>query len=164
MTSGSCANMILGVTGHRPYVWNYDRVKSELLQKLVAKTLRALEPAKVITGMALGFDQEVALACYRLKIPFIAAVPFEGQSSKWPKPSRAMYDALLKEAAEVVILSQSTYDPELMKRRNAWIIRYSEAILTLYNGEPSSGTQHAINLAKSKNLDIYNIWPEFLRG
>jgi uncharacterized phage-like protein YoqJ len=156
--------MILGVSGHRPYTWNYDKAKSDLLQGLVRDTLLYLNPNKVITGMAIGFDQEVALACYKLRIPYIAAVPFEGQDSKWPNASKRMYAALLKEALEVIVLSKSSYDPSLMKRRNAMIVNQSDAMMVLFNGEPSSGTGHTVDLAKAKNLEIHNLWPKFVES
>lgn len=153
--------MILGVTGHRPHVWNYDADASKALQTLIHSTLRGLSPTEVITGMALGFDQEVALACFQLKIPFTAAVPFEGQEARWNNQSKIVYNALLKAAKEVVIVSKGPYDPELMLRRNEWIIKQSEFILTLWDGRKEGGTAHAVQLAEDYERGVVNLWEQF---
>lgn len=92
---------ILGVTGHRPPKLAAspecysDKVLKALI-KLAVKHLRELQPSKVITGMALGWDTKIAIAALHLEIPVTAAVPFEGQESKWPEPSRVRYHKLLK--------------------------------------------------------------------
>lgn len=55
--------MILAVTGHRPdKIGGYDRnnpLRKKLLVKIDA-TLARLKPERVLTGMALGVDQDVA--------------------------------------------------------------------------------------------------------
>ena len=48
--------------------------------------LERARPDAVISGMALGWDQAVARATADLGIPWVAAITFEGQESKWPLP------------------------------------------------------------------------------
>jgi uncharacterized phage-like protein YoqJ len=95
--------MILGITGHRPPGLGcgydipnpvYDKIYKALKDKF-----NELSPEKIISGMALGTDQWAACAAIELGIPFIAAVPFDGQDSKWPNESRKKFKFLLDSAA-----------------------------------------------------------------
>ena len=96
--------MIASFTGHRPEkLGGYGT--HEPLTRLATWWLDALQPDTVISGMALGWDQAVAEAATRLGVPWCAAVPFEGQESRWPDASRAQYRRLLARADSVVIVS-----------------------------------------------------------
>jgi uncharacterized phage-like protein YoqJ len=96
--------MIIAGTGHRPSklggfiipnpTFNYICKTAELI-------LIQENPTKIITGMALGYDTWLAQIAYKLKIPFIAAIPFIGQESIWPKESQVIYRKILDLADEV---------------------------------------------------------------
>jgi len=82
--------MILSGTGHRPdKLGGYSDSAFDNLVKIAEDYLKESKPDKVISGMALGWDQALAEACVNLNIPFIAAVPFKGQESKWYQSSIA---------------------------------------------------------------------------
>ena len=81
--------MIVSFTGHRPAKLGcgyetpnptYTHICSE-----IRKILIKLKPEKAISGMALGVDQWAAQICVDLKIPWIAAVPFEEQDLIWQR-------------------------------------------------------------------------------
>jgi uncharacterized phage-like protein YoqJ len=106
------------------------------LERLVVLACRFLiwaKPAKVITGMALGWDTAVALACVRCNVPFIAAIPFEGQDYTWPHDARSRYKTLRRWAAEEVIVSLGGYTPGLMHARNRWMVDRCEAVMAVWN-------------------------------
>jgi hypothetical protein len=78
--------MILAATGHRPdKLGGYDLSIYRKLVGLAYSYLRKQTPDVVISGMALGWDQAVAEAAVKASTPFIAAIPFRGQESKWPR-------------------------------------------------------------------------------
>jgi len=58
--------LVVGVTGHRPSkLGTEDCYSDETLKKLTKlayRNLKQLQPSKVITGMALGWDTGVAIA------------------------------------------------------------------------------------------------------
>ncbi len=84
--------MILAATGHRlDKLGGYDLLIQLDLLKFSKIVLPQLKPDKVISGMALGFDQAIAEAAYQLKIPYVAAVPFVGQESVWPEEAQIKY-------------------------------------------------------------------------
>lgn len=83
--------MIVAFTGYRPdKLGGYKLPNPTYLHvfQQIEKSLKELQPQKVISGMALGVDQWAANIAHRLGIPFIAAVPFLGQEKAWPVPSQ----------------------------------------------------------------------------
>lgn len=149
--------MIIGVTGHRPHLLGgYDNVTFEKLKNLALEALIEEPPSKVITGMALGWDTAIALACVELSIPFVAAVPFLTQPDTWPATSKALYKKLLSNAVHVSIISPR-YHTKAMLQRNHFIVDHSDEILALYNGG-SGGTGNCVKYAKFKQKPIKNLW------
>lgn len=151
--------MIYGVTGHRPNkLLGYSVKASDTSIKFAIGALEKYLPDKVITGMALGWDQYIAQACYDLGIPFIAAIPSSNQESKWPSFSQELYFKLLDRAEEIINVSKSNYyDPWFMGLRNEWIVDNSDKILALWNGS-NGGTENCVRYANIKNKEVINLW------
>jgi uncharacterized phage-like protein YoqJ len=126
------------------------------------KVLDQLEPIRVITGMALGWDQAIAQACVDLKIPFSAAVPFNGQELTWPRAAQDRYHRLLGQAQEVVIVSDGDYAPEKMQVRNQWMVDNCDVLLALYDGS-SGGTANCVRYAEGKSVPVINIWSSWTK-
>lgn len=126
--------MIISATGHRPNkLGGYDTKISNILFDVAEDWITGtdLSITKIISGMALGWDQTVAWAAYNLNIPFIAAVPFEGQERMWPSQSQRNYQYLLKVAYEVIIVTEGQYAPWKMQVRNEWMVDRCDAMLAL---------------------------------
>jgi uncharacterized phage-like protein YoqJ len=153
-------NLIIGVTGHRPHLLGgYGDDIFKKLVNLASDFLIDNQPKLVITGMALGWDQAVALACIRNNIAFLAAVPFKGQENPWPERARNRYKYLLSEANQIDYISEK-YTGFAMEKRNMYIVDNCELLLCLYNGGPG-GTKHCITYAKSKNKETINLWDKY---
>jgi uncharacterized phage-like protein YoqJ len=157
--------MMVAFTGHRP-----DKLPDKatgyklpnptylrICQKLEA-ALKELKPEKAISGMALGVDQYAAFVCYKLSIPFIAAVPFIGQETAWPQQSQETYKRLLALATEVVIVSEGGYSPAKMQTRNQWMVDRCDTLIAIHDGS-KGGTYNCIQYAKSINKPILIINP-----
>jgi uncharacterized phage-like protein YoqJ len=149
--------MILGITGHRPSVLGcgydipnptYDRICQQIKGEFIE-----LKPEKIISGMALGVDQWAVSIAMELGIPFIAAVPFKGQDSRWPVKSKKIYEDMLGSADRIVIIGELTSNnfAELMFLRNRWIVDNSSELLAVWNGDRKGGTFSAINYAEKKS-------------
>jgi uncharacterized phage-like protein YoqJ len=161
--------MIVAFTGHRPdklpnketgYILpnpTYIRVCKQIESKLIE-----LKPEKVISGMALGIDQWAAYIAYKLKILFLAAIPFINQESMWPEQSQKTYNALLKIASEQVIVSEGAYSPQKMQIRNAWMVDHCDKLIAVYNGDNTGGTANCVNYAKQIGKDIIIINPSIV--
>lgn len=125
----------------------------------IEKTLIELKPEKVISGMALGVDQWAAFIAYKLNIPFLAAVPFEGQDSAWPEKSKKIYQKLLHVAAEIVIVSPGGYSAQKMQNRNEFMCNMCDKLIAIYNEDNNGGTFNCIEYAKSIHKEIIFINP-----
>lgn len=149
--------MIVAATGHRPEkLGGYGEDVRRRLITLATDYLQSNTLNTVISGMALGWDQAVAEACVALGIPFIAAVPFEGQERRWPPESQRRYAALLGRAESVVIVSEYP-GSKAMQLRNEWMVDRADKMLALWDGS-WGGTFNCIQYAKKRGVPIENLW------
>lgn len=157
----------ISVTGHRPAkLGGYSPTAQSRLIAFANHLVREIVPARFevsqyITGMALGWDMAIAEACVANNIPFIAAVPCEGQSNIWPAASQAQWTRLINHAARVEILAPA-YSPTCMNDRNRWMVDHSDRVVALWNGTPG-GTANCVNYAISINRPYNNAWPSWQR-
>ncbi len=153
--------MIVAFTGHRPDKLGGYKLPNETYIRVCQKidaALRELKPEKVITGMALGIDQWAAMIAYKLKIPYLAAIPFEGQEKAWPEASQKTFNLLRKLATEEVIVSPGGYSASKMQVRNQWMVDNCDVLIAVWDGT-SGGTGNCVEYAKSVNKEIYYIDP-----
>lgn len=157
--------LTLAVTGHRPpKIGGYDR-SNPLRQRIIDElkwSLSLLKPTRVITGMALGVDQDMALLCVEYKIPFIAAIPCAGQEKMWPAESKKAYWRLLELAQTIIECSSLNYHPSLMQRRNEWMVNNSNVLVAVYDGS-DGGTANCYKYAMSAGREIHRIDPRDLK-
>lgn len=167
--------VILGVTGHRGSYLGSKGYSEETLSNLVRIISNffdiVLKPDGIITGMALTFDTACAIAARNYGIPYIAAIPFKNQASKWNDINKSRYEDLLKSAYKVYYvdtLKNSKYNVKgvttgqysalKLIKRNEFIIDHCNRVLALYSGIEEGGTYHAIKYAESKGREVYNLW------
>jgi len=161
----------IAFTGHRPNkLGGYDdnspkRIAlrqeiQETLQRAVVKYGNTHEII-VISGGALGVDQDAARVAYQMNIPFIVAQPCKNHESKWPKESQIKYKKMIELAHEVVLVSDGTY-PELgakcMQDRNIWMVDHCDALIAVWDGT-SGGTANCVGYAKRVGKPIVYIDP-----
>jgi len=149
--------MKIAVTGHR----RLDHDLNIVIEKF-SKALETLKPEIVITGMAIGFDQAVALACLNTGTPFEAAIPFKGQEVLWPQDAQEAYQEILSQASKVTIVSTGNYAAWKMHARNAYMIKNTDVIIGYCRpSETKGGTFEALKLANSlpnkKVINLYSI-------
>jgi uncharacterized phage-like protein YoqJ len=149
--------LIVAGTGHRPdKLGGYSDDAFNLLVKIAKHWLEMNKPTRVISGMALGWDQALATAAVEVDIPFVAAVPFNSQENTWPDSAKIKYSELLKKATEIFVLSD-TYSINAMHYRNAWMVDHSHVMLALWDGS-IGGTSNCIRYAQSKDKHIINLY------
>jgi uncharacterized phage-like protein YoqJ len=154
--------VIIAATGHRPdKLGGYsDRVYWHLVA-VAEQYLHSQQPDEVISGMALGWDQAFAEAALQLGIPVCAAVPFDGQASRWPRRSRRHYEDLLSLAKWIHVVSPGPYELWKMQARNRWMVDNCNRLAALWNGTPG-GTANCLQYARRK-VPIDNLWGRWLR-
>lgn len=155
--------MICSGTGHRPdKTGGYSPEAEARLRNFAVEILRERWPSKVISGMALGWDLALADAAIMLGIPFIAAIPFLGQESRWPEASQAHYRATLSRAAEIVIVCEGGYAAWKMQKRNEFLVNNCDLLLALWN-QSEGGTANCVRYAEGKK-PILNVWDRWLEA
>lgn len=147
--------MILCCTGHRAPLGSYD---PEPLIPVAQDALIRLNPSLVLSGMALGWDQAIAIAAFDLGINVIAYVPFHGQSDKWSKRACEDYSMLLQRCAKIIVVSPGGYVPEKMQIRNEAMVDACDRVLALWDGEEKGGTWNCIRYAREVGRPVENVW------
>lgn len=154
--------MIVAGTGHRlDKLGGYNDTRAFQNTVWLAQfCVERLKPSQIISGMAIGWDQALALAAIRCNVPFVAAVPFAGQERRWPTQARELYETILERAARVEVTS---YGPsnEAFQIRNEWMVDRADLVLALFNGS-RGGTRNCILYAQAKGVPVENVWPEWL--
>lgn len=153
--------MILGFTGMRPPKIGGYKIPNPIynyVYKSIQEKLKELNPEKLICGMALGSDQIAAVVAYRLGIPFVAAVPFEGQETKWIAKDQEKYHKLLKKADSIVIVNGGGYQASKLQIRNVWIVDNCDKLLAVWDNS-KGGTSNCVDYAKSVNRELIQIDP-----
>lgn len=156
--------VIVAGTGHRPDKIGGYNPHNPVRASVFLETesiLMKLKPNYVITGMALGFDQLLAEVCIGLGIPFVAAVPFEGQESVWPTPAQDKYKQLLAKANSVFVVSPGPYSSEKMQLRNQWMVNEATHVVACWD-KSHGGTGKCVKYAMSVNKPIHFI-TEFVK-
>jgi len=125
--------MKLAGTGHRPDKlggWDVPAAHGRVIDLGLA-VLEQLEPSEVMSGMACGWDMALAEAAVMKGVPFVAAIPFEGQESRWSSFYQKQYRRLLGEASRVENVSGLTNETLTRKgavrclfRRNGHMLDY----------------------------------------
>lgn len=108
--------------------------------------------------MALGVDQDFAFVCTEMKIPWVAAIPFVGQESQWPRTSQEFYKELLSYAYCTFVVTGGGYSPHKMQRRNQWMVDNCDLLVAVWDGT-NGGTGNCVEYAQSVNREIYRISP-----
>ena len=148
--------MIIGISGHRR-LGSYDIPNNPVyldVKKRLTEKLLELKPDVVITGMAIGCDILVAEICVENNIPFVAAIPFEGQTNAWSDKDRDNYNMLLTKAKQVVMVNPGGYEGWKYQARNEWIVDNCDELVAVYDLKVrAGGTKNCLNYAwKMKEL------------
>ncbi len=155
--------MIIAGTGHRPNkLGGYDALAGLKVGLVALEYLKRERPHRVISGMALGWDQELATAALALGIPLWAAIPFDGQEKAWPEESQEKYHDILQAAHSVTVVCEGGYAPWKMQKRNEWMVDKATKMAALWDGS-AGGTANCIRYAQKMGKPIDNLWDEFVK-
>lgn len=152
--------MIIAITGHRPdKLGGYKPcAEHEHIRLLMKKAFMAFQPTQIITGMALGVDQWAAEEALKLKIPLVAAIPFEEQASNWPHESQQHYRNLLSQIPDQIRVCEPGYLVWKLQKRNEWMVDHCDMVLAFWDGT-KGGTANCVNYAVKKKKTVMQINP-----
>jgi uncharacterized phage-like protein YoqJ len=118
----------------------------EIVRDWINNMLATIEPRRVVTGMAVGFDTYLAREALRQQIPLLAAIPYEGQEDQWPDGARTEYRKILKQAETVHIVEKGGYASWKYQKRNEWMVNNCDLLLAAWSGKPG-GTANCVRYA-----------------
>src|SRR3546814_17335657 len=130
--------MIIAATGHRPQrLGGYDKDIMMRLRRGAAHYIEKKQPTKGVSGMALGWDTAWALALIDQGVPLIAAVPFEGMESRWPKADQERHRLIVRQAAAVVVGCHGGSAAWKLQKCNEWMVAHAADLVALWGGSRS---------------------------
>jgi len=167
----------IAVTGHRPGKLGnaYDlmhpiniHIGKNMREFILAmagydpdtKTFRDDETYTLISGMALGVDTIWAMVALKLKREFPGkfflecAIPCKGQETKWKQSAQERYHQILSQADKVTYVTETTYTPSCMQKRNEYMVDEADFLYGVWDGS-SGGTKNCIDYAKKKGIVMY---------
>jgi uncharacterized phage-like protein YoqJ len=157
---------VYAFTGHRPNkLGGYGEPAIRTLNAFANQIVRRLVDPKTdrgISGMALGWDMAVANALHRSGYRWTAAIPFEGQASNWPTPSRDEHRRLCASAPDVQWVCGPGYAAWKMQRRNVWMVDECTKLIALWDGS-DGGTANCVRYTQARGKPIINVWDEWVR-
>lgn len=144
------------------------------LKALAKASLQKLAPTTVISGMALGWDQAVALAAIELSIPLIAAVPFAQQDAKWQQEDRDRWESILFQTQQIIYVDRlpeyavadveiGVYHAAKLHKRNRWMVDNCSQILAIYDDSKHGGTFNCLEYAKKLDKPVLNVWNSWVK-
>jgi uncharacterized phage-like protein YoqJ len=155
---------IIGISGRRPQSTFGFKTPNPMFNYICRETEKKfieLEPEKIITGLALGYDQICGRIALKLDIPFIAAVPFKGQDAIWGNEEKQIYNMLLEKAYDVVYVCDGGYAAWKLQKRNEFIVDNCDIMLACIQKDcKSGGTFNCLEYAKTFDKKIIKIFPE----
>lgn len=153
---------IIAGTGHRPQKlgneWEGKGPISEFIIEQVQKIIDEKKPARIISGMALGFDTILAELAIKNNIPLTAAIPFEGQESRWNEKAKKKYFEILNNPLTTKkYVCEPGYAPYKMQKRNQWMVDECTVLIAVWDGT-EGGTGNCVKYATSEAS--WNRYPE----
>lgn len=154
-------------TGHRPQKlpWKYNEndIRCIEFKEKLSAVITAVHESGIthfICGMALGCDMYCAEAVIELKkqhsdITLEAAVPYDGQESKWSESNRQRYRSILMHCDKTTLI-QDSYTPGCMMRRNRYMVDSSNVLIACYDGK-SGGTWNTIEYAMKLDKEVIQL-------
>lgn len=150
-------------SGHRIIpVGKRARVTEEL--KKIISELYSGGIDTFLCGGAMGFDMLAAESVLAFKaktrdIRLVMALPCMNQAEKWGVEQKQNYNRILREADEVIYLSEE-YTKGCMHARNRFMADCS-SVCVCYCQSGSGGTAYTVDYARRLGLKIYNVAETF---
>lgn len=157
------ANDVVAGTGHRPprLGLDYSPASNRKLTMFAKAYLEASEPDYVISGGAQGWDQALAHAAQILGIPYVFAIPFEGQERKWPVEAQRRYNALRDKALEAIVVCEGGYEARKFIVRDEFMVIASHRVVALWDGIEKGGTYQTVAYARKMDRKVENLWEDW---
>ena len=142
-------------TGHRELVDLDVALMDRVIKNLIKNGCK-----RFLCGMAQGFDLTAAESVVEFKrqypeVELVACVPCEGQSRYFSSTDKARYARVIKNCAEVIVLSDRYYQG-CMHLRDRFMVDNSDVVVC-YLRKKSGGTYYTVKYANSQNKKVIEL-------
>lgn len=161
------ALFIVGITPDKLYGYDLEDLRYVHLGNIIQKKLIESGCTELCTGLDLGVSTLAALEVIKLKhtghnIKLKVYVPCKDRDKKWKSYDRELYKLILKDADEVIQVSNEEYDNSLLRKRNHVMIDDSHSGIAIINSDVSlarSEVKNSIDYASynEKNVHIIDV-------
>lgn len=135
--------MRVALTGHRP-----QRLigREKEIRKWIEEQLRDLAPTTVISGMAQGADQMIAMESLSQNIPLLCAWPYRRDNFH---PT----EEYIMENAHNVWVGED-YSKDCFWIRDKWMVDHCDVLLVVWDGKPKGGSYITMKYAEEQGKEM----------
>ncbi|WP_245703564.1 hypothetical protein [Streptomyces lushanensis] len=117
-----------------------------------------------VSCIAAGADSLFAQEVCALGRRLVVVIPSHDYREKKVKPDHApVFDLLVREAAEVVVMPHETADRAAYESANAELLKRADRLVAVWNGAPPSGkgggTADVVVQAREAGFPVDVVWP-----
>ena len=146
-------------TGHRSYCGEADGELRAVLSDLVGQGF-----TRFLCGMAWGFDLAAGAIVKEIQMEYphielVAVEPFADFRKLFSGEDGELYDALVAQASERVVVSDEAGAVAYM-RRNDYLVDNSSLIIAWCDGRGRGGTTYTVSRARKSRVEVINLYPE----
>ena len=153
-------DLVCSFTGHR-------QIKDEHVDILPPLIYKSIEYAysqgcrSFLAGGAIGFDTYAAREVLRFRmshrdVRLILVLPCIEQDARWSPRQRDSYQYLVREADEVVYVSE-IYTPTCMAQRNRYLAENAD-MLVAYLSKSASGAGQTVRMVQRLGKPVFNLY------
>jgi len=153
--------LVVAGTGHRWQRLDIPRTPAaeSRLVAIARAFLEPLNPDRVISGLALGWDTALAMAAVQLHLPLECCMPGKRgqQESRWDWGDQGTHEWLVRQSVAHSWIGAEYPFPKACVERDLYMVHRASLMVALWNGQPS-GTGTTVRAADRKGIPVVNLW------
>jgi len=154
---------VLAVTGHMDLSEESVPLVRDELRRVLSEAA-AQGPLTALSCIARGADSLFAEAAFEVGGDLVVVVPSADYREAKVKPKdAALFDRLVAEAAEVIVMPFRTAGREAYEAANELLLERAEVLVAVWDGQPPTGkggTGDMIEHARAAGVTVRRVWPD----
>jgi hypothetical protein len=150
----------LAITGHRGLPVDTERLVDAALRATVSR--RAGGDFVGLSCLADGADTLFAQAVLDAGGKLVVIVPAARYRDGLPTGHHRIYDALLAQAAEIILLDYTESSLQAYMDASLRMLQHADELIAVWDGEPArgyAGTADVVHAAHKRGIPVTVVWP-----
>ncbi len=143
--------MKIGISGHRlPRMGNKVNDINFWIEEQLINLKACYKDIELLTGMAMGVDQNAAIIAAKIGVPFKCYFPYKHKLSDTEQ-------AIVDQANEVLYVFDGYISKQVYLQRDRLLVDDCDILLVVWDGQENGGTYYTYKYAKErgKNIMLY---------